>query len=309
MRLNTRIITIEDNEIANEDVWDIFDNKCNEAISSDEKHIALYLRSEMGSGVPLLDWLEIWQEKFHKEGKSLHIISDNDQQIESMEFSSPNQDLKYFPSVNEFKNYIRLIEPDFEENGDKNLVNGEEEELKNGENNEFEIVQNQRAEKIENNENGILEVEKVKKKEELKDNESNIVNLTKTEELNKNETNTLEVGKKEELRDNEPNTLEVEKKEELKDNETNTLETEKEKKSGDIYKEALEKNDYSYLEDTDNLPVTLLSVGNIVTIAGEYKCRSCNGTRMWMKGKKVTICQNPECFEPLKGWELNFDLF
>ncbi len=67
--MNYQIITLTDEEIINEDVWSAFDNKCGNSLHSEEECIAIQLRAEMGGGVPLLDWLEKWQEKFEKTGK------------------------------------------------------------------------------------------------------------------------------------------------------------------------------------------------------------------------------------------------
>ena len=197
--MNNQVIVVDDNEIADEDVWGIFNNKCNDALSSEEKFVAVYLKSELGTGVPLLNWLETWQARFQKEGKSFFVISEDKQQIESMELSGPEQDLNYFTSVNEFEDHIKFSPAGSEE---KEVVISEEE---------------------------------------------------------------------------------IEKKQ--------------------------EKDDYSYPTFKDGPQTISLAVGDTVEIAGEYTCQSCGIGRMWMKGKEVAACKNPECFEPSKGWKLDFDLF
>ena len=197
--MNNQIIAIDENEIEDEDVWGIFNKKCTDALSSDEKSVAIHLRSELGSGVPLLNWLETWQARFQKEGKSFFVIAEDSQQIESMELSGPDQDLNFFTSVYEFEDHVRLSQPDPEEK---------------------------------------------------------VAVLVKKE-----------IGKKQ------------------------------------------EKDDYSFAAFKDGPQTISLAVGDMVEIAGEYACQSCRTSRMWMKGKKVAKCKNPECFEPSKGLMLNFDLF
>lgn len=197
--MNKRIIVVDDSEIDDDDVWAVFDKKCNEAASSDEKYIAVFLRPDLGSGVPLLDWLEKLQAKFRENEKFLYIISEDKQQLESMELSSLDQQLNYFSSVNKFEDIAK--------------------ESPAG----------------------------------------------------------------------------IEKKEEV---------LPEEKTEGD------HKKDNVYYSDIKDIPQTItLAVGDTVTIAGEYTCQSCGIGRMWMKGKEITACPNPECFEPSKGWKLDFDLF
>lgn len=190
------IIAIEDDGLANNDVWHVFDRRCTESLSSENRNIAICLRAEMGSGLPLLDWLELWHAKFQKERKSFHIITDDPKQIESIELSSPDQNLVFFSSVNDYEAFIKGMPQD------------------------------------------------------LKEQES-----VKT----------------------------------------------KEKPSGkDGYLQPLVK---------EEVKEQLLNVGDTVAIAGEYVCLGCGVNRMWIKGKEVAACKNPECFEPFKGWKLNFDLF
>lgn len=197
--MESRIIVVDDNEIAEEDVWTVFDKKCDEAVSSDEKYIAVFLRPELGSGVPLLDWLEMWQAKFQKNNKFFYVISDDKQQLESMELSSLDQNLNYFSSVSEFEDLTHESSSGIEE-------------------------------------------------------KSEVLTEDKNEEI-------------------------------------------------------IEKGEIS-CPDIKDVPQTIfLAIGNTVEISGEYNCQSCNVGRMWMKGKKITACPNPECFEPSKGWKLEFDLF
>lgn len=194
--MSYQIIACEDHEIIDEDIWTVFDKKCNEALSIEEKYIAVHLRSEMGSGVPLLDWIEKWQANFSEEGKGFYVISDDPQQLESMELSHPDQNLNYVSSIADFKDRMKHIIEETEET----------------------IVQESKEETVESD-----------------------------------------------------------------------------YKSPTVVKEQAQ--------------TVQLTIGDTVTIAGEYVCEGCGTTRMWMKGKKVTACKNPECFEPSKGWKLDFDLF
>lgn len=66
---------------------------------------------------------------------------------------------------------------------------------------------------------------------------------------------------------------------------------------------------FADVESEEETEVVYVSPGDTVAIAGEYSCLGCGSVRMWMKGKEITTCQNPECFHPDKGWKLDFDLF
>ncbi len=193
-----QIISCDETELTEENIWTLFDNKCGEALSGEDDYIGIQLRPEMGSGVPLLGWIENWLASFSEKGKTLCIISDDPQQLETMELSHPDQNLTYVSSCKEFEDRV------------------------------------QSSPKIAP--------------------KSVVVEQKKPEE-------TVAV------KDDIPVTINEQKQE------------------------------------------TFLAEGAIVDIAGEYICQSCGTTRMWMKGKTATGCLNPECFEPSKGWKLDFDLF
>ncbi len=53
----------------------------------------------------------------------------------------------------------------------------------------------------------------------------------------------------------------------------------------------------------------VVSIGDTIGISGEYTCLSCGVSRMWLKGKMVSACENQECFESNKWWQLEYDLF
>lgn len=197
--MESRIIVVNDNEITEEDVWAVFNKKCEEAVSSEEKYIAIFLRPELGSGVPLLDWLEKWQVKCQKSNKFLYVISDNKQQLESMELSSLDQNLNYFSSINEFEDHTRDSAAGLEQEEEVLTVAGTEEQI--------------------------------------------------------------------------------------------------------------DRKEISFPNIKDVPQTISLVVGDTVKISGEYICQGCGVGRMWMKGKEITACPNPECFEPSKGWKLDFDLF
>lgn len=202
--MSYRIITCEESEIISEDIWEVCNKKCNDALSADEAHIAVQLRPEMGGGVPLLDWIAKWRENFLHEGKTLYIISDDPQQQESMELSHPDQNLVFVTSEKEFKDQMRLVSPEV-----------------------TKVIEEKK-----------VAVEDTEEKE--------VIDSTGSQT---------------------PVSIE------------------------------------------DQKQAVFMAVGEIVEIAGEYICQSCGATRMWMKGKTVTGCQNPECFDPSKGWKLDFDLF
>lgn len=197
--MESRIIVVNDNEITEEDVWAVFNKKCEEAVSSGEKYIAVFLRPELGSGVPLLDWLEKLQTRFQKSNKFLYVISDNKQQLESMELSSLDQNLNYFSSINEFEDHTRDSAAGLEQEEEVLTVAGTEEQI--------------------------------------------------------------------------------------------------------------DRKEISFPNIKDVPQTISLVVGDTVKISGEYICQGCGVGRMWMKGKEITACPNPECFEPSKGWKLDFDLF
>ena len=200
--MNYQIVALENDDIINEDIWSVFDKKCEEALSVEEDCIAIQLRTEMGGGVPLLNWIEKWQEKFQKKGKLFYVVSDSPVQLESMELSHPDQNLNYTSTISDLEDHI-------------------------------------------NYSSAPLPVKEVNDEE------------TATNTITENEI---------------------------------------------------------YLDDIKSAPAQevqdiVIESGEVISIAGEYLCQGCGTRRMWMKGKEVTPCDNPECFEPAKGWKLDFDLF
>jgi len=210
-----RIVTCDDSEIISDDIWTVYNTKCSDALSSIDEHVAVQLRPEMGSGVSLLDWIGKWQDNFTEKGKKLYIISDDQQQLESMELSHPGQNLVYMTSIQEFEEQL----------GTMSSAYSEEEFYGEGQ--------------IDGKQTAAPVVEDVYEEREYFDSTGIQKPLSIEEQQN----------------------------------------------------------------------AVKMSVGDIVEIAGEYTCQSCGSSRMWMKGKKVTGCQNPECFDPSKGWQLDFDLF
>ena len=196
-----QLIGLEIDEGTNTDIWSLFNTRCEAALSAEEECIAVQLRPEMEGGVPLLNWIENWQEQFQKKGKIFYVVSDDPVQIESMELSHPDQDLHYTTSISELEDRIaHTSAPPKKEDDDETVA----------------------------------------------------------------------------TRDSTENEI--------------------------------------YLEDIVSAATTeekevILEAGETISIAGEYLCRGCGTRRMWMKGKTVTPCDNPECFEPDKGWKLDFDLF
>ncbi len=193
-----QIIDCDETELTEENIWTVFDRKCEEALSSEDDNIGIELRPEMGSGVPLLGWIENWLSRFSEKGKTLCIISDDPQQLETMELSHPDQNLTYVSSRREYEDRVQSLP---------------------------------------------------------------------------------EVA---------PKSVGVEQ---IKPEETGNI-------KGEIPVTIDEQKQEVFLAD-----------GASVDIAGEYICQSCGISRMWMKGKTATGCSNPECFEPSKGWKLDFDLF
>ena len=57
------------------------------------------------------------------------------------------------------------------------------------------------------------------------------------------------------------------------------------------------------------IPEITIAPGDMVPLAGEYECRRCHNTRMWIKGDTVGKCENSECPQPLAGWALTCELF
>lgn len=193
-----QIISCDETELAEENIYTVLDRKCEEALSGEDECIGIELRSEMGGGVPLLDWIENWLSSFSEKGKVLYMISDDPQQVETMELSHPDQNLTYVTSRREFEDSVQSLP---------------------------EVAPKS------------VSVEQIKPE--------------KTEDI------------KSEI----PVTISEQEK------------------------------------------TVILADGASVDIAGEYICQSCGTSRMWMKGKTATGCRNPECFEPSKGWKLDFDLF
>jgi hypothetical protein len=61
--------------------------------------------------------------------------------------------------------------------------------------------------------------------------------------------------------------------------------------------------------EEQSVPPIMVGVGTVADTAGEYACRGCGMTRMFMKGDKVGRCESAECQHPDWGWKFVFELF
>jgi hypothetical protein len=107
------VIVLTDEEIGNQPVAAVFDEKLRHALSCKDPDIIVRLRPELGCSTEVLVWLEEWTERFQKVKKQIYIVPANVNQLECLEVSHPDQDLKYAATLAELEDWLDIqnVEP------------------------------------------------------------------------------------------------------------------------------------------------------------------------------------------------------
>jgi hypothetical protein len=217
--MNHLLIAVSDDELQNnKPAPAAFDEKLRRAMSDQAKTIVISLHPELGCGTEMLEWLETWQNKFAKVNKQFYIVPGNINQMECLEVSHPDQELKYVKNLDDLEILIASLAPEVTE--------------------------------------AVLEVQTPPA--------SAIVSMAPAPSKPVADANA------------DADTFEV--------------------------KIATE-------EPIESAPPILMDVSQLVETSGEYKCRGCSVTRMWLKGDITAECTNPECPDQDAGWQMTYELF
>lgn len=108
------LVDLSDEEIEDRPVIDTFDQKLQSIISQNKNQVALQLRNDMDADTELIEWLEKWSAEFARANKEFIIAPNNPEQLECLEVSHPDQNLKYVSSIDEIQ--IASDEPVYEQN-------------------------------------------------------------------------------------------------------------------------------------------------------------------------------------------------
>jgi len=216
------LISVSDEELQNKTPIAAFNEKLRRAMSEQAHIIAISLHPELGCGSEMLEWLETWQDKFLKVNKQFYIIPGNVNQMECLEVSHPDQELKYVASIEDFETLLVSLAPEVSE--------------------------------------AVLEVK-------MPQEALSPAPLPQKIEPPKTAIQAV---------DADSAIFEVK-----------------------IAKEAPDPS----------APPILMDISQIVETSGEYKCRGCSASRMWLKGDITTDCTNPECTDTDSGWEMTYELF
>jgi hypothetical protein len=109
------LISVSDEEIQSKPVTTAFDEKLRRALSDQAGIIAISLHPELGCGTDMLEWLETWQDKFIKVKKQFFIVPGNVNQMECLEVSHPDQELKYIPTIEDLETLLASLAPEVSE--------------------------------------------------------------------------------------------------------------------------------------------------------------------------------------------------
>ncbi len=113
--MNHVLISVSDEEIQNKPVITAFDEKLRRAMSDQAGIIAICLHPELGCGTEMLEWLETWQAKLLKVKKQFYIVPGNVNQMECLEVSHPDQELKYIPTIEDLETLLASLAPEVAE--------------------------------------------------------------------------------------------------------------------------------------------------------------------------------------------------
>jgi hypothetical protein len=109
------VISVSDEDIQNKPVITAFDEKLRRSMSDQAGVIAIHLHPELGCGTDMLEWLETWQDKFIKVNKQFYIVPGNVNQMECLEVSHPDQELKYIATLEDLETLLLSLAPEVAE--------------------------------------------------------------------------------------------------------------------------------------------------------------------------------------------------
>ena len=109
------LISVTDEELQNKTPIAAFNEKLRRVIPDQVQIVAIFLHPELGCGTEMLEWLESWQDKFLKVKKQFFIVPGNVNQLECLEVSHPDQELKYVPTVDDLETLLASLAPEVSE--------------------------------------------------------------------------------------------------------------------------------------------------------------------------------------------------
>jgi hypothetical protein len=113
--MNYMLIAVSDDELQNKPAISAFDEKLRKAMPDPAPIVAIELHPELGCGTEMLEWLEAWQKKLLKVNKQFYIVAGNVNQMESLEVSHPDQELKYVQNRDDLEILIASLAPEVTE--------------------------------------------------------------------------------------------------------------------------------------------------------------------------------------------------
>jgi hypothetical protein len=105
--MGSEIVVLEETEIRDQPVLTLLDEKLRKALTAKSGLVAVCMRPEIGCNTGLLEWLEAWNRRFRNVNKAFFIIPATPTQLECLEVSHPDMDLRYVTSVDK----LPVIEP------------------------------------------------------------------------------------------------------------------------------------------------------------------------------------------------------
>ena len=105
--MGCEIVVLEDNEIQDQPVLTLLDDKLSKVLKVKSNIVALCLRPEIQCSTGFLEWLEAWSRRFGNFNKTFFIVPATPGQLECLEVSHPEMGLGYAATLDE----LHIIAP------------------------------------------------------------------------------------------------------------------------------------------------------------------------------------------------------
>jgi hypothetical protein len=99
--MGREIIILKEEEILDQPVLALFDDKLRRVLTAKNNIVALCIRPEMECSTGLLEWLEAWNTRLRNVNKKFFIVPATATQLECLEVSHPDLDLHYASSLDQ----------------------------------------------------------------------------------------------------------------------------------------------------------------------------------------------------------------
>lgn len=110
--MRNALIALDDSEVASAQPAQVFNQRLQNELDGDAGCVALQLRPEIRPGIEMLDWLEKWVAAYRQADKEFVVVPATTEQLEVLEVSHPDQNLRYVRSVEDLGK--RFLEPPVE---------------------------------------------------------------------------------------------------------------------------------------------------------------------------------------------------